>query len=672
MYRKLIFLLLFIEQPFLLSKPPLKLLQEFYEAKGEEEEKNYELSFLHGIVGVESGLLKNRWLYGNPEDATIQLLKSLFYVEECEEFLITTHQPYRNFTPATLLFLITNLYNKVLYIKDEHNNYTAIKELVKTFKGNKTPQRLTKLIKTIEQAEQEEQCNKYSPGTVLQILLAFLYLQSDENDFKTYITELPGLLNSQGLEQLESLDSTKIIDEIVETKKLNCGKLIIQEVINRHYLPNHPPNIQWMRKVFYKNPPPISDCCETVIRKFINELVYDDETKTFDLQNLPKELYNTVPEQIKNFYLTHRSAQTQEEINSHEVHNEWLHCVSDLPDAQYRKEGYEIHPSLNNILSIISYLCGSQQKKCLTITDSLKSFCKKLSQGTFFTINYYKISNSNDICTDVSFSIAKKTIKQPQTRCITMHIRENHAWLTQDFIDERHNVLALIHNEAYEPTEFSVVCDKLFENLLQPLTTKRLDVSTMFSPFLDLDRVSDKTLLTTLLFSHQTRTESAKYNCFKKIWSHYKKNNDPHLLRFALGLIKSFYNSHLTTYALTNLIQGDFCTTSNVKECIVSKLPSLQKENQQQCMLALCAKGLWADNDYKNCIMRILPEIDDYAYTQGLHVDNKLFTLIHILNYKADQNDSIKNCITCMVDTLTKPRAKKFAISLRLRNLGNE
>ena len=660
--KKQILIFLITSQSLTVCKPPLATLLGFYQSF--KNQGIYELCPLRGMIAVETNLLKNQWRYGNKNHAMIKLIKTLFYTEEGDEFFITTYMPYKNFNYQTISVLSAGAYNQTLYKKNNDKKYSSIQDLTKTFKGNKMPSRLQELIRLIKHAHKEEHNNLYPNGTLYQILSAVLYYKTTtlENliDYATDLSErLEKKLSYESNMSLQSFDSSSTIDnnEALQFIQNNIESLIIQQALELHYHSDYPPKAEWARGVVYKNNTPISNCCETVIRSFINELCYDSQLKKFDLNRLPKKLYEKIPNSVKNFYLMYQSAETEQEINKQELHNDWMNVVSELPETLYRKNNYEIHPSLINIIHILKILCGIDlpSNHSLTTTEHLKQFCIALSNPPLFSLRFLKASCPDDICTNVSFAINRRSEQK-----ITIHIRKDHAWLSQDYKDEHYNSLAMIKAGTQPLTFFSTVCHYLNQKLTESPPLDLIDCANLYAPYLDLTLINDNELLKTLLFSNPTTLEFEKYRTFKKICTHYKNNQDSSLLSFAIALVTSLYDSSLSTHALTLLINCDYHKIDIVKNCILEILPQLEKFDQQTTLMALIRKKLWHDNDYKQLIITTLPNIINYEQKNKLKLDNKALVMQQLLENKADEDNDMQLSMNMLLEKFKEKRAQRF------------
>lgn len=415
------------------SKPPLKKLKHLIRSN-----QPYESSIWRGVIAVESGLIKNIWLYANPLHSTTQLVKRLFHVEIDNELLATTYQPYAKFTSQTIILLLQALKNGSLYIVNDsyQYKYPYIKIISGTFKGNKSPKRLMELIELIKNAQEEEEIY-YPMSTTIQLLLGLFYLRSNH------------------IEELQSLLAQK---ESANSFNYTMDQTIIPIIKQLYYKPPYPPKAIWTRGVSYKNYSPISDCVETALRNVINELIYDWVKQQFSLDRLFPE----ATQAVKEFYSRNSSA-THNKINHPNTHRDWLICVSNIKNCIYRKDGFELHPSVYNFFSTLYTLCGMNMVKTDDFIVLIKRWCTECSKNPFIEISLLKMETPSDGNNDISFLIeAKKdfTIKRP----ISIHIRPDHAWMTQDApIDNTITAQSVIQNFSDYDKALMSIMPQVFE-----------------------------------------------------------------------------------------------------------------------------------------------------------------------------------------------------------------
>lgn len=407
----LIFFFILIIPFHCICKPPI---EELYNAHNPFNTPGlYFLSPLHGAVGAEGDFLKIIWLSNDHVNTAVyKLLKTLFIVEEGGEFLDTTYQPYCKFTPTTISILIAQAYNKKL------DTSAILNAISQTFKGYKHPQRIIKLIECIQQSLQEESRGLFPTGITFQILLAFLYLQANSSNALKIYTKA-------------TYEALHLPNQETELSHNSHESMIIQKIKEKNFIPPGLPSIYWKRNITYEGHKAISDCCETAIREFFNILLYNSDTKNFDLGRLPTKLQKKLTPSIIQFYTKYIKAEKFDDVNNRENHKDWLHVVSNLPGIEYRKETYEINPCLTNIMHCIARICAikTDTNKISSPEEFSKKICKKLSNKTFYTINVLNILHYNADATDILFQISHTRGSDLHPHHFKLHIRKDHAWI---------------------------------------------------------------------------------------------------------------------------------------------------------------------------------------------------------------------------------------------------
>lgn len=393
----------------LVSRPPL---EEVLQATI----KNPNYSFLNPINGAqaaEDDSLKDVFLKGDKNDVHHQLLRLLFVVEEGDEFLVTSYNPYGTFTPQTISMLICKAFDNSLFELDENKKYCAFKEIAETYAGPNSPKRMEFLIQLIHSSLEKD--FKMQAHTTFSILLAFLYLKCNATEELQQYTDLTSkYLNidqSSDREKLQELQDAQgsILQKLLETKAPGY----------------RPPALHWRRDVKYASYKPISNCCETVINTLLNNVLFDHTTQSFNLlclQEFPA---------LRSFYTKHSQADCLKAVDSYDVHEDCMAIVSNLSGIEYRKEHYEIEPGILNILNCIATLFNTPQKinSSKPKEQAIKKICNKISQKAYNTLRLTKSSLQDNDKGDVHFEIKTKNPARP-SYTLLLCVRKDHAWIT--------------------------------------------------------------------------------------------------------------------------------------------------------------------------------------------------------------------------------------------------
>ena len=656
-----IFLSLIIIPVTLLCKPPIEELVKIHTPF--VFNNHFYLSPLHGAIGAEGNLLKNMWLYYDTKSSMVKLLKTLFVVEEGDEFSATSYQPYCRFTPLTIGMLVSHAYDKTLFNEDENNNSLIIKELRETFKGPKNPNRVQKLLTLIKKSLQEEDTALFPKGTTFQILLAFLYLQANSTDdleqYTTYLSQYFDL-NSDCREPKTTHSQSPLMHQILH---MSPEQIITQKLTEKMVALQRPPTLYWKRNVSYNENKPISDCCETAIREIINLLLFDPQTKNFDISRLPRKIGQKLPFPIIEFYQTHNSGTMSNDVNNLQSHRDWMHVVTNLPSIMYRQEDHEIDPSLLNIMSCLSMICGMKinKNKFLTKKMFIKKICKKLSNPALYIIDVENIFNGNSNAVDILFKLSYTQDSKIPFHSFTLHIRKDHAWINH--IAAKQNSSCSLIEYGSMPVSLDYLTAERIKERLQDtheFHPALHDLSTLYASY-----IVDNSCLThhfhkAMLFSLDTDSNLQKYQCFRRLLAYYNQSADPDAYAYILGILKSLSNSFRLGQCFQQLLYKHH-TKPEVKKIVEEKYSLLTRADQQSLMLCCAQKKLWQDETYRNIILAILMSLNNYASSEQLFFDNKIFTLRQLILCDAQKDPTIKIALTILINGLTpKKRLLRF------------
>jgi len=76
----------------------------------------------------------------------------------------------------------------------------------------------------------------------------------------------------------------------------------------------------------------VPDCMDSGIRTFINHLIFDSITQTFDIKKLEDRLKHPVGEKLRKFY---QKFSTPQLANLPDAYNEWMDVISNIPFVSY-------------------------------------------------------------------------------------------------------------------------------------------------------------------------------------------------------------------------------------------------------------------------------------------------------------------------------------------------
>ena len=277
--------------------------------------------------------------------------------------------------------------------------------------------KLLKNISTIIDNANKEGCTfleKHTKEVLAQVLLAFLYekinIQGDKLDDNTKIykketvKDLKDVLGEEMFTSEESKGATR--------KQSEAARTYFKELWENNpfpYIANPIQNglAQAISKESKLLPKTFPDCVEVAIRHFFNIILYDPETRNFDLKDLSvveakKELFNNF---YKNLQPNHELANN----GSIELRTEWNKIMAHIPEVIYKiddsgisiKEAdftpynaetpkvgsNEIKAGVINLYNVLAYLLQKapivleeRNKYCDTIKNERESTITKLKQ----------------------------------------------------------------------------------------------------------------------------------------------------------------------------------------------------------------------------------------------------------------------------------------------------
>lgn len=234
--------------------------------------------------------------------------------------------------------------------------------------------------KLIANALAIEHAGTYQSGTVIDILLAFLWNKfSTPQEFDRYCVRL---ITTMGLDgslmpvcsqvftknDYERLKRTFSVHDILN---LSFDELVYVTLGYNFYDNILPPHIKMLNSVKYRGLE-FPDCGETSLRNLINALIYDNAHSNFNIDKLKK--LGAIPTVI-NYYCRYQSP-TVLSIAEQESHDEWAKVVSSLPNVKYGEEGIcDIEPGIANMLCVVNNLFPG----ITSLEDLIKKLDDKLS-----------------------------------------------------------------------------------------------------------------------------------------------------------------------------------------------------------------------------------------------------------------------------------------------------
>jgi hypothetical protein len=369
------------------------------EAKGLYTVLKPEYSYLSPINGFNwwnNKIVESMYRYGNENDATIKLVKLLFYLDQTgTTFHPSEYNPIRSFDAK----FIGSVCNIILTNQNTFSNpdtqQRMHKELQTLFKGKQRdtktnpigPQFATAIIQSL--LEQAGTNSQYMLHTTFFILMTFLWQKvSNKSDYQNFFSQIPVAMHPNW-QQLLNQNYIQQELQFVLGNVSTITQFISQYEplsIALHYLSNfanpYPAIIQQQYRVQYKEHT-FPDCGETSLRNFFNIILYQPTSRLFDINVLQKEGI-TPTQSFIDFYTKYSSIKEATDPNAY---NDWATVVSSIQNVNYARGSIcEISAGLSNMLKVIDHLLfqtDATTLKEITNSQQLDQLCKLLSRPDF-------------------------------------------------------------------------------------------------------------------------------------------------------------------------------------------------------------------------------------------------------------------------------------------------
>ncbi len=340
------------------------------------------LSPVEGFTLLKKGILENFYRYGNDEDQTVRLIRSLFHSVDGVNFNVTRLPS--NVSTQLTSSSIGALLNQILTPKADLE--TRLSEVIYkevelgepaagTSKYTKKERQILRksaklLAATLAGAIQESlgpesiaQQAKYPAHFPEQILLSFFWLKAtnDRSEFLTLFQQIPQIFKDEKLSEISAPESWwrksqyTLQEHSDELKILGRVGSLINKGVHLNSNPELsvflaysyaiwenllPPIIDYERaQVESENqvPQDFADCGETSIRNFFNIVLKNPSAQKFDTSFIKikaetKKL--AINPGFLEFYETHSQLN---DLSNQKIHNEWANVVSKLPKVLYKQ-----------------------------------------------------------------------------------------------------------------------------------------------------------------------------------------------------------------------------------------------------------------------------------------------------------------------------------------------
>ncbi len=345
------------------------------------------INLIHAYNWFECGQIESFYRFGDENDATIKLVKLLFYADAVGTgFHITQRDPLNNLTPELIGMILKQIDDPQKFDRIAFD--TLFEKITKKIKGTGKKAPVVSAFKDALINSLNEQFGKnvkYPPYTTHLFLLAFLlnkvsnlkeiapfmeqfgvninkieqipFSQSDEQKLKKMLFDAPE----------KAYDTVSNLYQFYSVAKFSIIGGGIPSILPQEYA------VTFEDKQF-------ADCVETLILNFFRHIVLNNDNTKQDYNYLPA---TKDPKLIK--FLTENII-TPNVPTSLTLHNEWAKVVSAIPNIEYIKGNCELESNLGNILKVINHLLFKTSKEELSKMsklDQINRLSKELSNQNF-------------------------------------------------------------------------------------------------------------------------------------------------------------------------------------------------------------------------------------------------------------------------------------------------
>lgn len=594
------------------------------------------LSPLHGAVDIESDLIKNYIVYDQTNLTTIA--RTLFrYISGTLQ--TTTHNPYRNFTAASIAILVHGIDCGLIDQPDRNN---ILDKLKKSFKGNKNNSRLKRLLELLADVGKQP---LLPPGSAIRLLTAFLYKHA--LNVKTYGKEIISLYNP-----LE----TMYIDifEVGINFRDYCQKKCASS--------QRPALVEWSTNIGAVT----CDSTQTALHAFFNELLFDPDKKKFAISRLPVPIQKKMPSALKNFYIAFSDAENFFVINRKEVKRAWVAVMSSVTDIQYCPEHGDILPTYDNMICAFSYMLGTKLPT-ISLESALQEFSSIISDNNqYFDLRLQSIEH--DIYanqTDIAFLFTEK-IFQKEPYLLSIHLKEpEHAWFSRSQVInyEKYAYLKYAPIEKSKDINVLLKLEGLLRDQYKPGDHDMITSIVLYAPFL---QVPQHVILQELvLYACPADSDHQKFRILSKAISLATKSKNARLFAYIQRLLQTVKNIYYIGNIAEKLVRANIFSIPIWQHFIESQVMYFDGMAKQKILIALLEQQAWQLPAYKKLIMQLLPMIEESERSEVALVqkhcflqDNKIWLFSRLKNQDIDDTD-ISRSIDQLIDNLSDQRKEK-------------
>ncbi len=344
--------------------------------------------------------------------------KKLFSRGKIEKLLTLIENEYKNDKDSCCRILLGFLYAKALPDNDHDMiHYLAgLNEFMNVF----TDQSSLAAKSVITYTAQKKGIPQPEP-TLQPEPTFFEKLQSGAKAIKNYVLGSPDASgSSSNVYTQKDYDILKEALQITGRPKAvkkaitNDFELTVSAMLDeRKNTSSYPPKVV-QSSYGYEGKTPAPNCVEAAIQDLLNIILYNQQSKSFDLSLLPSTL--SLNEKFKQFYTAYNSS----DINTASCGQAFMDLVSGIDGIKYKRGDYEFAAgeSENNLLTLMNYFFGISAQNLIELGEKLSD-----EQRTITFLGPIQGKESMEITITVKDNQTNKS--QQAIFCF----RSGHGWL---------------------------------------------------------------------------------------------------------------------------------------------------------------------------------------------------------------------------------------------------
>ncbi len=369
-------------------------------------EENRELSPVFGALACTSGFLENIYNWAPEGWPTYILAQQMFNILEVNG---RQEGPLRlSILPSNIVGLFDGkLIGKIVVWLINGQSDRDFKELIKIIVEKHWSSKLEVEISKEREYKYLQVVKAYlkkiaksynfDSRVTVMMLTAVLYLKQciEKKEMMDYLEILQnGLGNVIFIEPLTQELKTRIEGEVYVSEELTRSSTLESEMVSSIRGDSVFPPEVLMARYGFAGQKEVSNCVETALNDLFNLLLYNFDSKRFDLGLLPVEVQASLNPRFKSFYESY----SVEKINSNEAGQSFMDMVSAIDGVVYvADKNYEIDATVDNLLIVINKLLGTNASSWAELCTMLSTKERTIKEIFSYLSNVVKIEIDNPV-----------------------------------------------------------------------------------------------------------------------------------------------------------------------------------------------------------------------------------------------------------------------------------